>query len=1141
MNSIVYNPIRESRVVKSKPKEQFFRYLIMLLSLFTFIQQNNSVSAQPKGEISLELKDVPLEKVFNQIEKQSSYRFLFNSKQVDATRKVTIKVDNQKIEAVLKELFKNTDINFTIEKNQIVLSTREIKNESTPQTKKVTGKIIDEKGEEIIGANAILEGTTTGTVTDVEGRFSLEVPEGAVLHFSYIGFKSRDVKISEKNYYEITMQVETEFLDELVVVGYGSVKKSDLTGAVSSLKAEDLNVTSDASIGQLIKGKAAGVTVLSTSAQPGGGVSILVRGAASVGAGNDPLFVIDGFPISNSVLEPGNGTQYSQGSRSPLNSLNPNDIESIEILKDASATAIYGARAANGVILITTKRGKDGIKLNYDGSYSVQELDNPFEVFNAHDYMVETNKVLRERWLRENNLFPYGTTSPSSVPEFSGYRFSEEQIANAGEGTNWWNEIMRPGRISNHNVSITFGNDKIKSYISLGYYKNEGVVSGSAIERITNKINLDYTINQFIKAGISYMGAHINNDNVQLGEGEWGDSNMLMSALLYDPTVPVKDEEGNYSEMSWYANLPNPVSYQDVNDKTKQTRNLTNFYLEINPIRNFLLRASAGYDGQSSVRKTYFPKTFLLGKNKDGQAMIAQVNREDVLFNTTANYNFEIPNNKVSVMAGFEYQQFTDDGYSMNASGFFTDALYYNNIGMGDQEKYSIGSYKNKNKLASFFGRINYNLHERYLLTINMRYDGSDKFGENHKWAFFPSASVGWRISEEEFIKSFEQLSNLKLRVSYGQTGNSNIGSNAYSFYSISANRWAFNSSPVVTAGLSQIENPDLKWETTTELNMGLDFGFFDNRISGTVEFFYKTIDDLLGARNLRSWMVVPSVAANLGKTQSEGVELTLNTINMTKHGFEWSSDFTFTRYRDRWKERSPDVVLNPWQKVDDPIRAIYYWEYDGLVQIGETVEHMPSAVPGNAKVKDINGFDENMNYLGHPDGKIDEADIVYRGTSDPGFSAGINNTFKYKNFDLNFYAYGVFNQLVSNGIKTKYIGYSAHLAEDGTNLWVEAAKRWSSDNPNGIYPSDAANAYMGSDAWTFEDASFLRIKNITLGYRFPGNKLPKSISAIRIYGDIQNPFLFTKWEGMDPEIAGSNKAPYPNQRSFSLGVNVQF
>jgi TonB-linked SusC/RagA family outer membrane protein len=554
------------------------------------------------------------------------------------------------------------------------------------------------------------------------------------------------------------------------------------------------------------------------------------------------------------------------------------------------------------------------------------------------------------------------------------------------------------------------------------------------------------------------------------------------------------------------------------------------------------IKSSIGYDGQSSVRETYFPKVFLLGKNKDGQASIGQASREDLLFNTVATYNFDVvKKHKFVLMAGYEYQEFNANGHSLGASDFFTDAFLYNNIGVANQEKYSIGSYRNREVLASYFGRINYNFLERYLLTLNLRYDGSDKFGKNNKWGFFPSASVGWRLSEEKFMKGFEQLSNLKVRISYGQTGNSSIGSNAFAFYDPSSNRFAFDSAPVTGVELSQIENNDLKWETTTEFNFGLDFGFFNNRISGAFEVFDKTVSDLLGSRDLRSWMVVPTVSANLGKTRSRGVELTLNTVNVKTHDFQWSTDFTFTRYRDRWKERSPDVVLSPWQKVDDPIRAIYYWQTDGIIQIGETVDHMPNAVPGNAKVKDVNGFDENMNYTGHPDGIINEADIVFLGTSDPDFSLGLNNTFKYKGFDLNVYIYGVFNQLAFNGVKRKYVGYSSHMVEDGTNLWVEASKRWSSENPNGIYPSDATNSYMGADAWTLEDATFVRIKNITLGYNFPKQLLTKEIRSIRLYADVQNPFLFTQWEGMDPEIAGANKAPYPNQRSYSIGLNLEF
>jgi TonB-linked SusC/RagA family outer membrane protein len=1114
-------------------------FLLVFLLTFVGILKAQNVT-QP---IFLNLKNVTLREFFKEIESKTPFSIIYRDVLLDNKNDVSINVNNKPLNEILTSVLSTKGLTATFENNTIVITKLQAKPKTiASELIKISGQVVDEKGEPIIGATIKIENSNVGTITNANGEFNIDAHVGDRLLISYVGYDAKNITINEKtNNYKIVLTENAKILDEVVVVGYGEMKKSDLTGAVSSVKTENMTITSDASIGQLLKGKAAGITALSTSAQPGGGVRILIRGAASIDASNEPLYVIDGFPISNDSPEPGNDTQYSYGSRSNLNSLNPNDIESIEILKDASATAIYGARAANGVVLITTKRGKNGLKLNYSGSYTAQYINKPFEVYDATNYMIQTNQILRERWLREKKLYPYGTTDPSTVAPFSGQRFTQEQINNAGKGTNWWNEIMRPGNVQNHNISITFGNEKIRSYVSLGLYNNEGVVKGSAIKRISSKINLDYTINNFVQAGLSYMGAIINNNNVQMGEGEWGDSNMIMSALLFDPSVNVKDENGNYSEMSWYANLPNPVSYQDVNDKTKQIRNLSNFYLQIEPVNNLKIKSSIGYDGQSSVREAFFPKTFLLGKNKDGQASIGQANREDLLFNTVATYNFDlIKKHKFIIMTGYEYQQFNANGHSLGASDFFTDAFLYNNIGVGNQNKYSIGSYKSKEVLASYFGRINYNFLERYLLTLNLRYDGSDKFGKNNKWGFFPSASAGWRLSEEKFMKGFEKLSNLKLRVSYGQTGNSSIGSNAFAFYDPSSNRFAFNSTPVTGVELTQIDNNNLKWETTTEFNFGLDFGFYNNRISGAFELFDKTVSDLLGQRNLRSWMVVPTVAANLGKTQSRGVELTLNTVNIKTQDFQWSTDFTFTRYRDRWKERSPDVVLSPWQKVDDPIRAIYYWKTDGIIQIGETVESMPNAVPGNIKIKDVNGFDENMHYIGHPDGKIDEADIVFLGTTDPDFSGGFNNTFKYKSLDLNVYLYGVFNQLAFNGVKLKYIGYSSHMVEDGTNLWVEASKRWSSENPNGIYPSDATNSYMGADAWTLDNATFVRVKNITFGYNFPKKILNKEFRSVRIYADVQNPFIFTNWIGMDPEIAGANKAPYPNQRSYSIGINLE-
>jgi TonB-linked SusC/RagA family outer membrane protein len=429
---------------------------------------------------------------------------------------------------------------------------------------------------------------------------------------------------------------------------------------------------------------------------------------------------------------------------------------------------------------------------------------------------------------------------------------------------------------------------------------------------------------------------------------------------------------------------------------------------------------------------------------------------------------------------------------------------------------------------------------DRYLLTVTTRYDGCDKFGRNKKWGLFPSASVGWRVSEEDFMKNFEKLSNLKLRVSYGQTGNSNIGSNAFSFYSVNR-QFVFNSVKFVGTGLTQIENPNLKWETTTELNLGLDIGFFDNRLSAAIEYYNKVTSDILGYRNLKPWALVSGVAANLGKTKGQGVEVTLNTVNIDTKDFRWNTDFTFTRYRDRWKERSPDVVLAPWQKVDEPIRSIYYYKTEGIIQVGETVPHMPNAVPGNIKIKDINGFDENMNYTGQPDGKIDQADMVYLGTSDPDFTIGLNNKFTYKNFDLSVNAHGSFNQLAFNHCLIKYIAWSGNMVEHGTNLSAKAKDIWTSENQNGKYPSDALNTTMGDDAYAYQKASFFRIQNITLGYTLPARILNNTLSHARVYLDAQNPFVFTNWNGMDPETDIGNKAPYPNQRSFTIGLNVKF
>ncbi|WP_321438428.1 TonB-dependent receptor [uncultured Bacteroides sp.] len=1103
-----------------------------------------SVMLAQNQKVKLTGKNITLKMAFAQIEKQTGLSVDYDAKILDVNRELTIIPNPDKLSGVLSQLLKGINCSYVISRSHVIITRFSTAKQSagmteeSNRTKNISGLVTDTNGEPIIGANIIVKGEKIGTISDGDGRFRIQTGDKNILRVSCIGFQSQDIALNGKNSLTVYLLEDQKALDEIVVVGYGTQKRSDLTGSVSTVKVSDLVKTSDASISQMLKGKAAGVTVLSTNAGPGGGVDIRVRGASSIAAGNEPLYVIDGFPISNSALEPGSPTQYSQGDRNPLNSLNPNDVESIEILKDASATSIYGARASNGVILITTKRGNKGLKLNYDGSFTTQVMSQPFEMLNAHDYMVKANLLIKEDWLRTNKIAPFGTADPMAIAEYTP-RYTQAQIDNVGEGTNWWNLITRPGLVNNHNVSATYGNDQIRSYASLGYYRNDGVIKGSTIERISTKINLDWTINKYLISGISFLGSRINNNNIQAGNGEWGDSGMLMSAFLFDPTVSVKDSNGKYNEMSAYTNLPNPVSFLDISDNTKQIRNLTNFFLTISPIKDLSFKVSIGDDSQSSVRKIYYPKTFLVGYRKSGEGSIGQINEEDLLFDAVATYKFNFKKHSFNTMLGYSYQKFKRDDYSLSGTNFFTDVFTYNNMGVAC-DKPVIGSSYNQSVLASYFGRINYAYKDRYLLTINARYDGSDKFGANNKWGFFPSASLGWRISEEPFLKKMTKISNLKLRVSYGQTGNSNIGSNAFSFYDVN-NRYAFGSVTSPGVQLTQLSNSNLKWETSTELNVGLDFGFLKNRIAGSIEIFNKITSDLLSWRDLRSWNIVSSVASNLGNTESKGVELTLNTVNIDNHDFKWNTDFTFTRYQDRWKKRSPDAVLNPWDKVNDPIRAVYYYKTVGIVQLGQTVAAQPNAVPGNIIVQDINGFDSKLKYTGKPDGKIDQADIVYLGTLDPDFSIGFNNTFKYKNFDLNMYAYGSFNQLVYNSTLIKYIGYSSHMVEDGTNLRVEAKKMWSSVNQTGIYPSDAVNTTMGSDAYAWEKASFLRIKNLTLGYNFPKKWLGKEISSLRIYADVQNPFIITNWTGMDPETDGNGKAPYPNQKSYSIGFNLQF
>jgi TonB-linked SusC/RagA family outer membrane protein len=1112
----------------------FFLSLLQVLAVESYSQQTR---------LTLNQQNQKLEDVLKVIEDRSEFFFLYNRDLINVDQKVNINENDQTITVILNELLKGTDIKYSVINRQIILSNLEgISGLNAQQQKSVSGKVTDSSGGSMPGVSVVLKGTTTGIITGANGNYSLtNVPTNATLQFSFVGMKTQEILVGNKTTVNIVLEEETIGIDEVVAIGYGTQKKSDLTGAVSVVKTNDLSKSSSSSIIQTLAGKAAGLTVTQISSQPGGGLDLQIRGAANSSTGHDPLYIIDGFPISSGSVEPSSGNRYEMGSRNPLNSINPNDIESVEILKDASSTAIYGARASNGVIIITTKKGKAGkTQVNYSTSFSIQTMANRLTMLKANELMTEVNRTGYERWMINNKIAPYGNADMNSAPAFTP-KYTQDQINVAGDGTDWYSEVTRNGQIQQHNLSFTGGSDKTNFMVSFNYFGQDGIVKNSGLERYSGRINLESEISKMFKFGTNLTVSLVNNSNVPLGDRQFENSGVVNAAIEYDPRLPVKDAQGNYSLQ--VGAEPNPVSLLEITDITAQKRILATTWIQANVTKGLNIKLNIGIDNQIGKRSNYLPKTTLYGLQAQGSATISENAKFDKLGEVTANYTKSLFGGKhnLTALVGYSFQEFNWDGFSAGSSIFLSDNFLYNNLQSGEVQRPSVSSYKGKELMASYFGRINYNMYEKYLLTLSIRRDGSDKFGANNKFGTFPSAAVAWRINNENFMKSISAISNLKLRLSYGQTGNSNIGSNANEFYTAAYNSYVFENKLTTGVAKQQLANPDLKWETATEINLGLDCGFFGERITSTFEYFDRTISDLLGYRQLPSYYEIRQVAANLGKTSSKGFEATIVTRNV-KGKFDWTTTINFSKYIDRWKERSPDVVLAPYQKADDKIRAMYDYTSDGILQAGEAPPaYMPGLLPGQMKVKDINGFDANNKLTGTPDGKLNEADISNIGCSDPGYTIGIGNTMEYKNFDLNIFFYGMFNRLAWNDLRGTYGPGALQGILDGFNgnSLTEVKNRWTHDNQNTNLPSGVPNPYPGTGTWLLENGAFLRCKNITLGYTIPQKSIFKNLSKARIYIDLNNPFVLTHYTGIDPEMTG--RSIYPPQRSFAMGVDVTF
>jgi TonB-linked SusC/RagA family outer membrane protein len=1029
------------------------------------------------------------------------------------------------------------------------------------QQKLVTGNITDENNQPLPGASVVLKGTSIGTTTNFDGEFRIEVPSGpAVLVVSYLGYIPFEIDVSKETSIQVQLVLDTTNLNEVVVVGYGTQLKKDLVGAISSVKSEELVLSSTPSLGQALQGRVAGLQITQNSAQPGGGLDIQIRGAASINASNAPLFVVDGFPISDFTPN-GSGNVYDSGTQNVLNSFNPNDIESIEVLKDASSTSIYGARAANGVVLITTKKGKTGkVQVDYSSSFSYQPFRDDYDVLKLQEWMQLRNEAAFENWAFLNRIAPYSDRTleeaiadPVNGVPFSRF-YSDEQIRNAGVGTDWLGLVTRDGSIWQHNISVRGGSESTRYFLSGNLFDQNGVPKNSAFKRSSFRLNIDQRINDYTNLGVNLTMSRITNDNTQLGNQPFENSGIIRAAIQQSPIIEAIDEFGNYPINPDNAVEPNPFSLLTITDDEVIDRSLTNFYLEFKPLLGLTGRIQAGFDRGNSSRQTYLPRTTLRGEQVNGRASSSSGKKDDRLLDVILNYKTRIQDeHSIDFLLGYSRQSFRLEGLSAGNTDFITDAFLANNLAAGAGIR-TVSSYKQESNIVSYFGRLNYAYKDRYLLSASVRRDGASVFADNNRYGLFSSIALGWNMAEESFIKdNFKNISQLKLRAGYGETGNADIGSNAFAAYE-ARNAYLTGDENILTGVFAtRLANPDLKWETTKEVNLGFDFGFFDQRFFGSIEVFDKQISDLLQVVPINSYNEINFVAANIGTTQSKGVEVTLTTTNIGTQNFRWNSTLTYSRFDDRWKERAPDFKPAVYQSTDDPIRARFSYLSDGIMQAGETVAAQPDLFPGQIKIKDINGFerddvgnpvvDENgvFQRTGAPDGIIDEADIVLLGSTDPDFIAGFSNTLVYKNFTLNFNFTGQFGRQIVDQTDFTYGVTAVGVSTNGRNALRRVLDRWTPENPSTTRPAShfGFSRYDSGDFF-LQDAWFIRLQNVSLSYTLPKKWFGKYISGGSIRLDGQNLFVITPYDGIDPET-DAYTAAYPNVRTYTLGIDLKF
>lgn len=992
------------------------------------------------------------------------------------------------------------------------------------------GRVVDSKNQgPIFGASVIVKSTTNGIATDLNGEFKLEIRKElpVTLLVSLIGYKSEEIEIYDAGEpLEIALSENANLLDAVVVVGYGTQKRREITGSVTSIGQESFNKGAITSVDQLISGRAAGVQITQSSSEPGGGVSIRIRGANSINANNEPLYVIDGFPIDNSPVLSSSSTVSEPARRNPLNSLNPGDIESVEILKDASATAIYGSRGANGVILITTKKGSAGkLKVSYNTYFSTQNVAKKIPMLSAKQYMSLLNDL---------------QTEEGATPEFT-----QEQIETIGEGVNWQDEIFRTGNVQNHQLSFSGGQNNLNYYVSLNYFDQDGIVISSGLKRYNGQVNLGYKDEKF-KLNVNINSARIEDNFVPNGVSINENAGILNSAIFQDPTLAIYESDGKTYAQSSVVNLENPLGLAyGIDDVGETNRTFANIKGEYTLFPELILGINLGSDTQNAQRDTYISKNTKRGASAGGVAKVVSNYAKNYLLELTATFNKDFRNHHVDALAGYTYQEFEGNYLSAGSSSYSTDAFLTYNLSAGTQSTYTVGSSRNKNQLLSYLGRVNYSFLNRYFLTATLRSDGSSRFGEKNKYGYFPSLSVGWELKKESFLENVSQLSSLKIRSSYGHTGNQEIGNYRSLVLLGTQGQAIFDGVAQVGITTNQLANPNLKWETTKQFDLGIDFSLFTDRISGSVDYFKKKTTDLLLELPVPNTTGFSSTLANVGSTSNWGFDLIINTLNLDGK-LKWRSSFNLSTVRNKVGSLAsvPYVLqgsagfFNGFTilKPGEALNSYYGYDIIGILQEGETYAPQPLSKPGEYKYRDADG-----------DGSITTADMTILGNPFPDFTFGVNNEFTFGKFTLSFFLQGSQGgELLNLNISESENPISFRrnrLARSYTDRWT--ASNPTNNNNSGHTP---ANPYVSLSSTinsrAVQDASFIRLKSAQLSYDFT---LASRIKA-QLYISGQNLFTITDYFGFDPDVSsyGSSNIradynAYPLSRIYTVGFNLNF